>query len=129
MYGRLVTSLIVGVAIASLPLAASPSYMLTGSLQWNSASGADLINGNGKSFSMSVTISNLTPTPTPDPNGTRYDYTGTGILQIGSQIIALSSTDTAFFHSASHAGDVTNFFLFPASGQPALYLFTSLRDL
>ncbi|HEX3745808.1 MAG TPA: RHS repeat-associated core domain-containing protein [Bryobacteraceae bacterium] len=97
-------------------------YQLSGTLQWNSTSGADLINANGKSFKITVTITNLTPTPVSDPNGTRDDYAGTGTLQIGSQTIPLNSTDTAFFHSSSHAGDVTNFFLFPTSGSPAFYL-------
>jgi hypothetical protein len=117
-------AIVVGVCstVFTAEAAVGPVYQLSGTLQWNSTSGADLINANGKSFRMTVTITNLTPTPVSDPNGTRNDYSGTGTLQIGSQTIPLSSTDTAFFHSSSHAGDVTNFFLFPANGSPAFYL-------
>jgi hypothetical protein len=71
---------------------------------------------------MTVAITNPTGTPVSDPNGTREDYSGTGTLQIGAATIPLSSTDTAFFHSGSHAGDVTNFFLYPTNGQPGFYL-------
>jgi hypothetical protein len=107
--------------IAGGPAAVS-TYHLTGTLQWNSGNGPDLIGGNGKPFNMIVNINNGTPTSVSNPGVTTDDYNGTGTLQIGSSMISLGSTNTAFLHFSASNNDATEFFLFPPSGSTQYYV-------